>query len=112
MADQSENKRDFFRASTELNATLRSKGKKHHVKIVDISAGGVKVESDEVFFVDENVTIDFTLLDNQFSKTCKIVHVMVGEGVHNTYGCMFEYIKDADQKKINSFVFAAQAGGR
>ena len=109
MAEQIDNKRDYFRASTNLSAVVRSKGKKHDVNIIDISAGGLKFESDVAFFAGETFTIDFSLLDTEFSKPCRIVHVSQKDPPINTYGCSFEYVKDADLKKLNSFVFAAQA---
>jgi c-di-GMP-binding flagellar brake protein YcgR len=112
MADQYENMREFFRAAIDMEATIQSKGYRHSAKIVDISAGGLKIESDQVFMVGENVTVEFNVHNMRLRKTCKIVHALLGAATQNIFGCRFEYVNDSDLKKINSYVFELQAASR
>ena len=112
MSGQNENKRESFRASTDLNATLKSKGDKLSAKIIDLSAGGLKIKTNKNFLVGEKVTVDFLLNDDRFSKTCRVAYAKPGEDAVYTLGCKFEYVNTADLKKISSYAFSIQAQAR
>ena len=109
---ESENRREHFRTYIKLNAELRQNDRKFKVIIVDISPGGLKIESDQIVSVDEYFTLKFELHSSRIVLHCKAVRAILGGATKNLYGCRYEYVKESDLKKICSFAFDAQALAR
>lgn len=103
-----ENKRKFFRISTEIDALLRSNEVNLPVKIIDMSSSGMRVESDHEFHDDDVVPINFDIDNNRMMILCKIVRISGNEEGHYTYGLKHHYLSSADEDKLNAYILSNQ----
>jgi len=121
------NRREHLRVQTGLHAILRLNEQKYSAKIVDISAGGVKLTSEQALPVDEIMTVEFTLPANKSGTidtsavgrtetrlmvACKVVHAAAEGEKENTYGVKFEAVNEVDLKRISTFVVDTQISSR
>ena len=105
---QKANKRKHFRVLTDLDASLRIEETKYPVKIIDISVGGIRIETSHNLPANETVTVEFYLQNNRFVVLCKIVRVLPETEEQYAYGLRFEVLKGPDSDKISSYVFNSQ----
>jgi len=103
-----EDKRGFFRVSLELDASLRYNEMNHPIKISDMSSGGMRVESDQVFSADDLVTISFDIEKKRMLILCKIVRVSINKEIPNTYGLQFHHLINVGSESISSFLYNKQ----
>lgn len=109
---QTVNKRQHFRVSAKLAAKLLAHEKVFPVVILDISAGGLMVESLQELQIGDVVTVNFIAQETKFKEPCEIVRVIPGSGSTNTYGVKFLSLSHSLSDKINSYVFTKQASVR
>ena len=121
------NRREHMRVRADLEATVRLNEEKYSAKIIDISAGGIKMVSEKLLPIDEIIPVEFMLVGAETEASggaavsrspagrlialCKIVRMEV-VGNENIYGAKFEAINEPNLKKINAFVFDTQVASR
>jgi len=105
---QTENKRTHFRVLTDLDATLRLENKKQHARITDLSAGGLRIETEIALKTNQSLPIEFTIQNSRLMVLCKVVRVLRGAGSMNEYGLKYEFLSNADTDKIFSYVLNRQ----
>ncbi|MCL2227673.1 MAG: PilZ domain-containing protein [Oscillospiraceae bacterium] len=123
------NRREYVRVSADLHATLRLNEVKHDAKIIDISAGGVKLSTSQLLTVGEIVPTELMLTTSGESGAsvvsasgnshtervivlCKIVRAVTDEASTNTYGAKFESLNEINLKKIRAYVLDSQVAAR
>jgi len=103
------NKRAFFRVGTKLDAVLRIGNRRYNAIVVDISTGGMQIESDRELPVNEIILVTFELDNHRMTAFCKIVRAAKGVDLEYLYGCKYDYVSKPDMKRICSFIFDTQA---
>lgn len=109
---QDEDKRGSFRVSIEVDATLRFNEVSHPIKIIDMSSGGMRVESDQVLTLDDLVTVSFDIETKRMLILCKVVRVSVNKESPNSYGLQFHHLINVGSDKLNSFLYNKQISSR
>ncbi len=90
-------RRKHVRREVHLSGTLTSGGKKHNIKVIDISRLGLKIRTEEVvdLNLDDRAVIDFILDDTGQSRVSKdvIIKKVDGEYIGVTFISQDHYDK-------------------
>jgi len=106
------NQRMNFRISTNIQATLQYEKETFRVNILDVSSGGLMVESGKPLALHKVVLIKFTLQNYRFEEHCIVTRAIGGDEAANTYGIKFISLSSSVSDKLNSFIFQQQAIAR
>jgi len=84
------NDREYFRIPVTLNASLSAERvNSSNVAILDISAGGLMIETTAILPLDSEFMIDFTLQDKRYTKKCKALRTFKKDTTYHIYGVKF-----------------------
>ncbi|MDR0273542.1 MAG: PilZ domain-containing protein, partial [Clostridiales bacterium] len=76
------------------------------ITILDISAGGMLIETDYSLASDDIITSDFTIQDKTFSEKCRVMRVLKKDAGHRQYGLKFiEMNSSVNEKLIQCILF-------
>lgn len=114
---QTRENRGFFRQNTDMDARVMPSG--HYrgrtpelaeCKVLDVSAGGARVLSRNVYVEGDRFQLQVELLPGErpFSVTCKVLRVTPRKGYKYEYGCQFEGVSEQEQQRLLRAVFAIQ----
>ena len=109
-----ENDRAAFRMDTYLDATVtRVSGAGvggWPCKVVNLSAGGARIASDQRYAEDDRLMLFMRLPDGQelSAVTCQVVRVFGKKNGRYEYGCQFLKLSESDEGKITKNLFALQ----
>lgn len=114
---QSRENRSFFRQNTDLDARVMPSG--HYrgagreitdCKVLDISAGGARVLSRNVYVEGDRFQLEAELLPGErpFSVVCQVLRVTPKKGFKYEYGCRFEALSEQEQQRLLRAVFTIQ----
>ena len=110
---QTINNRKNYRVPTALDATILTvvtdEVEALPVTILDISIGGLMIESSQKLEIGDIVNVSFEAQGINFDQPCEVVRILQGGDSSNVYGVRFLSLKASDADKINSFVFSSQA---
>ena len=109
---QATNKRQHYRVPTKLDAKVRTEDDSFFVTILDISAGGLMIESNHKLNPGDVISVSFEVQNIKFSEYCEVVRILRTSESSSTYGTKFVSVHRADADKINSLVFKIQASAR
>lgn len=114
---QTKENRGFFRQNTDLDARVMPSGHYRGLtpelvecKVLDISAGGARVLSRNVYMEGDRFQLQVELLPEEkpFSVTCKVLRVTPRKGYKYEYGCKFEGLSEQEEQRLLQAVFAIQ----
>lgn len=114
---QSRENRSFFRQDTDLDGRVRSGGRYRgpgdeasDCKVLDISAGGARILSRNVYVEGECFQLDVALLPEErpFSMVCRVLRITPKKGFKYEYGCKFEGLSEPEQQRLLRAVFTIQ----
>lgn len=116
---QSSENRSFFRQNTLAEGFIRpyasSKGAKIPCKVLDISAGGARVQTERLFTQNETFSLEASLLprDEPFCVTCRVMRVTARPTPGSItqkyeYGCRFEDVPPREQERLLQSIFTLQ----
>lgn len=116
---QSSENRSFFRLNTLADGSIRtrsaSKGKRIPCKVLDISAGGARVQTERLLTQNEVFDLEAALLptDDPFCVTCRVMRVMARPTPGSItqkyeYGCQFEDVPPREQERLLQSIFTLQ----
>ena len=114
---QTRESRGFYRQNTDLDARVMPsghyRGRRRELvecKVLDISAGGARVLSRNVYMEGDRFQLQVELLPEErpFSLTCKVLRVTPQNGFKYEYGCQFEDLSDPEQQRLLRAVFTIQ----
>lgn len=115
---QSRENRSFFRQDTDLDGRVLPTG--HHrglggdeaseCKVLDISAGGARILSRDVYVRGDCFELETELLPEErpFSMVCRVLRVIPKNNYKYEYGCKFEGLSESEQQRLLRVVFAIQ----
>lgn len=103
-----ENKRNYFRVTTDITASVHHHDTNLPVKILDMSSGGMRFESDQDFIAGETVPISLNIDENKIMILFKIVRVTSNENANNIYGTEFYYMNHHDSEVLNAYILHKQ----
>lgn len=114
---QSRENRGFFRQNTDLDARVMPSG--HYkglgrelteCKVLDVSAGGARVLSKNVYKEGDRFQLEAELLPGErpFSMVCRVMRVTPKKGFKYEYGCKFEGLSEQEQQRLLRAVFTIQ----
>lgn len=117
---QAPENRNFFRQSIDAEGHLRAAGgPRFPCKLMDISAGGVRVVSEKLFQLDSVVQLETTLLptEDPFSIDCLIKRIKVRPQASANvkkfeYGCQFVDIPPSVQQRLLQVIYILQKRAR
>lgn len=109
--------RSFFRQTTDLEARVMPKS--HHrtaaqaaeqCKVLDISAGGARVLTRNIYEVGDTFVLEAELLPSErpFTVACRVVRVTVKKEDRFEYGCQFEAIDEKERQRLLRAIFTIQ----
>ena len=114
-----ENSRAFFRLETRLEAVIipLDEGKEEKCRLLNISVGGVRIQTDTPYLAGDQFRLRVQLLADRDPSVilCEVMRVIKKENAPLEYGCRFLDLKEADEDRITENIFAAQRkrrGGR
>lgn len=114
---QNRENRSFFRQNTELDARVMPSGhyrgagrEQTECKVLDISAGGARVLSRNVYVEGDRFQLEAELLPDErpFSVVCRVLRVTPKKGFKYEYGCRFEGLSEQEQQRLLRAVFTIQ----
>lgn len=114
---QNRENRSFFRQNTDMDARVMPSGHYRGMspeltecKVLDISAGGARVLSRNVYLVGDRFQLEAELLPEErpFSMVCQVLRVTPRKGFKYEYGCRFEGLSEQEQQRLLRAVFAIQ----
>ncbi len=114
---QNRENRSFFRQNTELDARVMPSGhyrgmgrEQAECKVLDISAGGARVLSRNVYVEGDRFQLETELLPDErpFSVVCQVLRVIPRRGFKYEYGCRFEGLSEQEQQRLLRAVFTIQ----
>lgn len=114
---QTRENRSYYRQATDLDARTMPAG--HYrgtgrelteCKVLDISAGGARVLSREVYVAGDRFQLEASLLPGErpFNVTCQVLRVTQRNGFKFEYGCKFENLSEQEQQRLLRAVFTIQ----
>ena len=109
---QAVNSRESYRVLADVDAVIRVDDKKCPVKVTDISVGGMKIESNLIMGLGENLPVELVLNNNRLLFVCEIVRADVGGSPPYEYGIKFAALMDSDLDKINLYILNKQIQAR
>lgn len=113
---QSQDSRNFFRQSTDVEAQVMPSGRYRGVdqgaecKVLDVSAGGVRIQTKSVFEKGDFFQLEASFLPEEepFSVTCRVLRAAErGEGKFE-YGCEFQAMSEREQQRLLRAIFTMQ----
>lgn len=114
---QSRENRSFFRQNTDLDGRVMPSGHYRGIgrelvecKVLDISAGGARVLSRNVYVEGDRFQLEAELLPDEppFSVVCRVLRVTPKKGFKYEYGCQFEGVSEQEQQRLLRAVFTIQ----
>ncbi len=114
---QSRENRSFFRQNTDLDARVMPSGHYRGVgreltecKVLDVSAGGARVLSRNVYLEGDRFQLEAELLPDErpFTVVCQVLRVTPRKGFKYEYGCKFEGLSEQEQQRLLRAVFTIQ----
>lgn len=113
---QTRENRGFFRQNTDLDARVMPSGHYRGLtrelvecKVLDISAGGARVLSRNVYMEGDRFQLQVELPEERpFSVTCQVLRVTPRKGYKYEYGCKFEGLSEQEQQRLLRAVFTIQ----
>ena len=104
------NNRKHFRVATKIPASVLFGNQTFICSIVDISVGGIMIETGQSLELGDLVKVYFVIQNNEMNQLCQVKRVTKSADSPNLsyYGLEFSTIESADADKINSFVFNRQ----
>lgn len=113
---QDRENRNFFRQSTDLDACVRPNGHRGagwetaDCKVLDISAGGARILTKNVYQEGDFFQLEAALLPNElpFSITCQVLRVVPKGGSKYEYGCRFEALEEKERQRLLRAIFTIQ----
>lgn len=114
---QTRESRGFFRQDTDLDARVMPSGHYRGLtpelvecKVLDISAGGARVLSRNVYMEGDRFQLQVELLPGErpFTVICKVLRITPRKGYKYEYGCQFEGLSEQEQQRLLGAVFAIQ----
>lgn len=114
---QSREGRGFFRQTTDLEARVMPKGHFRDIervaepcKVVDISAGGVRIYTKHIYDIGEAFFLEVALLPHEapFSLACRVVRATQKTRYKFEYGCQFEALDEKERQRLLRTLFAIQ----
>lgn len=83
------NDRQYYRIPFEADARLLFDKKSSSMKIMDISGGGMLIETDEVLEIGKDVMVEFTLIDTSFTEKSEVVRSFKKDVTAHNYGMKY-----------------------
>lgn len=114
---QSRENRSFFRQDTDLDGRVRSSeryrgpgSEESECKVLDISAGGARILSRNVYVEGDRFQLEAELLPGErpFSMVCRVLRIVPRKGFKYEYGCRFEGLSESEQQRLLRAVFTIQ----
>lgn len=114
---QTRENRVFFRQNTDLDARVMPSGHYRGLtrelvecKVLDISAGGARVLSRNVYMEGDRFQLRVEILPEErpFSVTCQVLRITPRKGFKYEYGCKFEGLSEPEQQRLLRAVFEIQ----
>lgn len=113
---QVQDNRAFFRQRTNMDALAvpggryKAKESEGSCKILDISAGGVRFFSKDVYQLKDRVILEIAPIaeEEPFSITCEVLRVVENENGKFEYGCQFVNLNDKEQQRLLRAIFVLQ----
>lgn len=114
---QNRENRGFFRQNTDLEARVMPSGhyrgagrEQQECKVLDVSAGGARVLSRNVYLEGDRFQLEAELLPDErpFSVICRVLRVTPRKGFKYEYGCQFEGLSEQEQQRLLRAVFTIQ----
>jgi hypothetical protein len=88
-----ENDRAFYRISVLIDAVLKPFGREQApMTILDISAGGMLIESEAAMEPGDAAMVEFLLDKTWFSERCAVTRAFKKDGHLRQYGMKFEFV--------------------
>lgn len=109
--------RRSFRQKTDLEARVMPKARVRDVgrvaapcKVLDVSAGGVRILTKNVYDTGESFVLEVPLLPKErpFVLTCEVVHVTARKHYNFEYGCKFEALESGERQRLTRAIYAIQ----
>ena len=114
---QNRENRGFFRQNTDLDARVMPSGhyrgmgrEMAECKVLDVSAGGARVLSRNVYMEGDRFQLEAELLpvERPFSVVCRVLRITPKKGFKYEYGCKFEGLSEQEQQRLLRAVFTIQ----
>ena len=114
---QNRENRGFFRQNTDLDARVMPSGhyrgmgrEMAECKVLDVSAGGARVLSRNVYMEGDRFQLEAELLPDErpFSVVCRVLRITPKKGFKYEYGCKFEGLSEQEQQRLLRAVFTIQ----
>lgn len=113
---QSQDSRNFFRQSTNVAAQAMPSGRYRgtapgvECKVLDVSAGGVRIQTKSVFHEGDLFQLDVSLLPGEepFSVTCKVLRATEKHADKFEYGCEFQAMSERERQRLLRAIFTLQ----
>lgn len=114
---QNRENRGFFRQNTDLDARVMPSGhyrgmgrEMAECKVLDVSAGGARVLSRNVYMEGDRFQLEAELLPDErpFSVVCRVLRITPKKGFKYEYGCKFEGLSEQEQQRLLRAVFIIQ----
>jgi|GEM_PF-768750 len=87
------NDRAFYRISVLIDAIIKPEGgEPSGMRILDISAGGMLIETETALEMGEEVTVEFMLEKTWFTEKCVVMRAFKKDTVLHHYGMKFAFI--------------------
>ena len=106
------NDREFFRVKTDMEAVLWVDSEPQPATIVDISAVGMMLATDEPLEISQLVKVEFVAQNTGFEEFCRVVRAVRRVEAADNYGLAFETMTNSQSDKLISFLFNRQAMNR
>ena len=114
---QNRENRGFFRQNTDLDARVMPSGhyrgmgrEMAECKVLDVSAGGARVLSRNVYMEGDRFQLEAELLPDErpFSVVCRVLRITPKKGFKYEYGCKFEGLSEQEQQRLLRAGFTIQ----
>ncbi|MCI8525947.1 MAG: PilZ domain-containing protein [Oscillospiraceae bacterium] len=107
------NDRSYFRLGANLEAVAAAAASpklEEACKLLDISAGGVRIAAKQTFRMGEQLILTVRLLPERETLRifCRVLRIVHRENGRQEYGCQFLDLSDADQEKLTQMIFELQ----
>ena len=106
------NDREFFRVKADMEASLWVESELRPATIVDISAVGMMLATDEPLDISQLVKVEFVAQNTHFVEFCKVIRAVRRVEAPDNYGLAFESMTNTQSDKLISFLFKEQAMNR
>lgn len=108
----SENDRAFYRQKTYTTGLLSPLNSEEEAKpctIVNISAGGIGIQTKEIYELNEKLSVRFQLMTGQnLSISCEICRILEKQGGVFEYGCRFLSLDSTTEEQISRAIIEMQ----